>query len=116
MLVIADESKMVETLGNFPLPIEVNRFGLGATTIAIEKLARKLALKGSIALRGGDQTPFVTDGGHLILDASFGRILDAKALSRGLLEIPGVVQHGLFINLASIAVVASAEGINIKSL
>jgi ribose 5-phosphate isomerase A len=115
MLVIADASKMVDVLGNFPLPIEVNRFGLGATQIAINKVARSLGLSGPVDLRGGSQTPFVSDGGHFILDASFGRIVDAKALSNSLLNIPGVVQHGLFIDLASIAVVASSDGINVIS-
>lgn len=112
MVVIADESKVVETLGAFPLPIEVNPFGLGATRIAISKLADKLGLVGEIALRGGDK-PFVTDGGHFILDASFSRIHDAEGLSDGLLNIPGVVQHGLFIGLASAAVIAGTEGIRI---
>jgi ribose 5-phosphate isomerase A len=112
MVVIADESKVVETLGAFALPIEVNPFGLGATRIAISNLARELKLDGEIALRGGE-TPFVTDGGHFILDASFSRIQDAEALSIGLLQIPGVVQHGLFIGLASAAVIAGANGIRV---
>ncbi len=96
MVVIADASKVVETIGAFPLPVEVNPFGLGATRIAIAKLAESLQLKGAIVLRGSETAPFVTDGGHFILDASFGRIPDAETLSTGLLEIPGVVQHGLF--------------------
>lgn len=113
MVVIADASKMVETLGAFPLPIEVNPFGLGATRIAVEKAADRLGLSGPIALRGGEEKPFVTDGGHFILDASFGRIRDARALSSALLEIPGVVQHGLFIDLATACVVASEKGIDV---
>lgn len=112
MVVIADKTKMVATLGAFPLPIEVNPFGLGATRKAVEKLAARLGLSGEIALRGG-QTPYVTDGGHFILDASFGRIPDAEGLSDGLLNIPGVVQHGLFIGLASAVVIASPDGIQI---
>lgn len=114
MVVIADESKLVDTLGAFPLPIEVNLFGLGATRRAVEKHSEALGLSPAIALRGGEETPFVTDGGHLILDASFGRIPDAEALSARLLEIAGVVQHGLFLGLANLAVVASAEGITLK--
>lgn len=112
MVVIADETKLVEMLGAFPLPIEVNPFGLGATRIAIAKLAKSLGLEGKIELRGGD-TPYLTDGGHFILDASFSRIRDAEALSDGLLAIPGVVQHGLFIGLASAAVIAGPNGIRI---
>ncbi len=110
MIVIADESKLVEMLGAFPLPIEVNRFGLGATRVAIKKAAADLGLEGPLLLRGGEDTPFVTDGGHLLIDASFGRIRDAEALSSALLNIPGVVQHGLFINLASACVIAGQEG------
>jgi len=112
MVVIADETKLVETLGAFPLPVEVNPFGLGATRKAVEKLAARLVLSGEIVLRGG-LTPYVTDGGHFILDASFGRIRDAEGLSDGLLNIPGVVQHGLFIGLASAAVIAGPDGIRI---
>ena len=111
MVVIADGSKVVDTLGRFPLPIEVNRFGLAATRLAVEKAASGLGLAGKVTVRGGDATPFVTDGGHLILDASFGRIPDAKTLSDSLFAIPGVVEHGLFIGLATRAVIAFADGV-----
>jgi len=114
MVVIADDTKLVETLGAFPLPIEVNPFGLGATRIEIQKAADRLNLSGEIVLRGGEATPYLTDGGHYILDASFGRILDAEALSTALLDVPGVVQHGLFLGLASVAVIAGSGGIEIK--
>lgn len=111
MIVIADSSKLVETLGKFPLPIEVNRFGLGATRRAVEKAATALGLSGTIALRMTDGEAFVTDGGHLILDASFGRIPDPSALSDALFAIPGVAEHGLFLGLASLAVVATPDGV-----
>lgn len=109
MLVIADRSKLVDTLGAFALPIEVNPFGLGATRLAVERAAERLGLSGEIVLRPGDGGAFETDGGHYILDASFGRIPDAEALSAALHAIPGVVEHGLFIGMASIAIIA-AEG------
>ncbi len=111
MIVIADESKIVETLGRFPLPIEVNRFGLKATEIAVRKAASSLGLSGPLTLRMTGGEPFVTDGGHLILDASFGRIPDARALSDALHAIPGVVEHGLFLGLADLAVIAGSTGI-----
>ncbi|MGP2492483.1 ribose-5-phosphate isomerase RpiA [Mesorhizobium sp. PUT5] len=111
MIVIADRSKLVETLGRFPLPVEVNRFGLRATEIAVSKAAAALGLEGPIALRMTGSQPFVTDGGHFILDASFGRIPDTRALSDALHAIPGVVEHGLFIGLASAAVIAGDDGI-----
>ena len=111
MIVIADETKLVETLGRFPLPIEVNRFGLAATRRAIETAARGLGLDGPLALRkAGDET-FLTDGGHYILDASFGLIPDPRALSTALHAIPGVVEHGLFLDLASVAIIAGQTGI-----
>ena len=113
MIVIADESKVVETLGSFKLPIEVNAFGLGATRIAIEKLAARHGLSGEIIVRASGDGPFMTDGGHLILDASFGRIPDADALAIDLNAIPGVVEHGLFIGIASLAIIAGPAGARI---
>jgi ribose 5-phosphate isomerase A len=110
MIVIADETKVVDTLGAFPLPIEVNPFGLAATRIAVEKLASRLGLSGEIGLRQFGEDAFTTDGGHHILDASFGRIPDAEALATQLNSIPGVVEHGLFINLASFAIIAGEAG------
>ena len=106
MIVIADKSKLVETLGHFPLPIEVNSFGLGATVRTIERTARALGLEGALKVRERDGKPFVTDGGHLIVDASFGRIPDPRALANALTAIPGVVEHGLFLDLADTAFVA----------
>jgi ribose 5-phosphate isomerase A len=111
MIVIADESKLVATLGAFALPIEVNAFGLKATQAAIAAAATKAGLSGAIKLRQAGASPFVTDGGHHILDASFGRIPDANALSDMLHAVPGVVEHGLFIGLAKLALVATASGV-----
>jgi ribose 5-phosphate isomerase A len=113
MIVIADRSKVVDVLGKFPLPIEVNRFGLRATEIAIRVGAAELGLSGPLTLRMTGDQPFVTDNGHFILDASFGRIPDTRALSNVLHAIPGVVEHGLFIGLASAAVIASDGGAEI---
>ena len=106
MIVIADETKVVDTLGAFPLPIEVNPFGLAATKIAIERCAARFGLSGEIKQRKAGDGLYKTDGGHYILDASFGRISDAEALATSLNAIPGVVEHGLFINLASLAIIA----------
>ncbi|MCV3240433.1 ribose-5-phosphate isomerase RpiA [Mesorhizobium sp. ZC-5] len=111
MIVIADQSKLVETLGRFPLPIEVNRFGLRATELAIARAAGKLGLDGPLTLRMTNGEAFVTDGGHLILDASFGRIPDTRALSEALHAIPGVVEHGLFLGLATAVILADPAGI-----
>lgn len=111
MVVIADSSKLVDTLGRFPLPVEVNRFGLRATEIAIGEAAGALGLSGTLTLRVTDDAPFVTDGGHFIIDASFGRIPDTRALSQALHTIPGVVEHGLFLGLADTAIIADADGV-----
>ncbi len=110
MIVIADQSKVVETLGAFPLPIEVNPFGLVSTRILIEKAASRLGLSGALNMRRAGDGLFVTDGGHFIVDASFGRIPDAEALSSELYSIPGVVEHGLFINMATQAIIAGPAG------
>jgi ribose 5-phosphate isomerase A len=114
MIVIADETKAVSRLGRFPLPIEVIDFGLGATRVAIAAAAAAADCRGELALRRkADGHVFVTDQGHLILDARFGAIPDAPALALGLAQIPGVVEHGLFIGLARRAILAGSEGIRV---
>ncbi len=114
MIVIADQSKLVARLGHFPLPIEVNIFGLGATRRRLEAVLAANAAEGGLQQRlRADGTPFVTDGGHFILDALFGRISEPEALSAALLEIPGVVQHGLFLDLCRRAYVAGPDGVSI---
>jgi ribose 5-phosphate isomerase A len=112
MAVIVDSSKLVRALGAFPLPIEVVPFGLAATRGHIERALAGLNLVGQIRLRGGS-TPFVTDGGHYILDCSLGAIDQPERLSESLAMIPGVVEHGLFIGLARVAIVAGAEGVQV---
>lgn len=111
MLVVADRSKVVDCLGTFPLPIEVVPFGLGATRRAVEARASALGLSGEIALRRAGDAPYLTDGGHYILDASFRRIPDPEALASALAGIPGVVEHGLFVGLATLALVAGPAGV-----
>ncbi|MEQ9634574.1 MAG: ribose-5-phosphate isomerase RpiA [Devosia marina] len=112
MIVIADSSKIVDALGRFPLPIEVNRFGLGATRHAIAAIMNHHHAQGELKLRtSGNGEPFLTDGGHLILDAFFGRISRPEALSSELLDIPGVVQHGLFLKMCRKAYVATPNGV-----
>ncbi len=113
MAVIADDTKLVETLGMFPLSIEVNPFGLVSTRLSIEKLASRLGLNGKLELRKTNERNFVTDGGHFIIDASFGHIPDAQSLSSELLNIPGVVEHGLFLGYANIAFLAGVDGVKI---
>jgi ribose 5-phosphate isomerase A len=114
MIVIADASKQVETLGAFPLPIEIVRFGATATRNMVEMLAGDIGCHGRISVR---QTPagepFLTDGGNLILDCAFGRIDDPEGLDDMLKVIPGVVENGLFLGLADVAIVAGPDGVKV---
>ncbi|HEY1311166.1 MAG TPA: ribose-5-phosphate isomerase RpiA [Pseudolabrys sp.] len=114
MIVIADRSKWVATLGRFPLPIEVTPFGLGATQKAVERAFTALKLRGPLTVRQGkDGHAFVTDDGHWIIDAALGRINDPKALAQALSGIPGVMEHGLFIGLAQTAILAGADSVTV---
>ncbi|MBY0382918.1 MAG: ribose-5-phosphate isomerase RpiA [Xanthobacteraceae bacterium] len=114
MVVISDDSKWVQTLGRFPLPIEVIPFGLAATKRAIVAAFDAAGVEGEITVRKAkDGHAFVTDGGHWIVDAHLGTINDAERLSWLLNPIPGVVEHGLFIGFASAAVIAGAQGVRI---
>jgi ribose 5-phosphate isomerase A len=111
MIVVADSAKRVPELGAFPLPIEVVAFGMNATIRAIQKAAGELGLEPAIVLRSRGGAAFVTDNGNRVLDASFGRIPDPEALAERLAGIPGIVEHGLFLGLADLALVASPEGV-----
>lgn len=112
MIVIADDSKVVDRLGRFPLPIEVNAFGVETTRRAVEAVARDHGATGDIAIRTARKgESIVTDGGHLIVDASFGHISDPQALACALNAIPGVVENGLFLSMASLAIVAGETGV-----
>jgi ribose 5-phosphate isomerase A len=114
MIVIADDSKWVETLGRFPLPVEVIPFGLAATQRAIAGAFADSGVSGQMAVRTAkDGHVFVTDGGHWIVDAHLGRITDPPRLAQLLSTIPGVVEHGLFIGVASTAMLAGAPGIRV---
>lgn len=113
MLVIADGSKMVERLGGFPLPVEIIPFGAQTTLRAIEDVCQALRLNANAKLRPNLATSpadsggqYLTDGGHWIVDCALGTIPDADALDKALRSIAGVVETGLFIGLASRALVA----------
>jgi ribose 5-phosphate isomerase A len=109
MIVVADSAKVVKTLGAFALPIEITPFGGGAIRVAIEGAAARLGLSGAIRLRMAGAAPYVTDGGNHIFDASFGRIPDPDTLAAALKQITGVVEHGLFIRLATNAIIADGD-------
>jgi ribose 5-phosphate isomerase A len=114
MIVIADDSKWVSSLGRFPLPIEAVPFGIAATQRALADAFVRSGVSGQMLIRkGGDGHVFVTDGGHWIVDVRLGEIQDAPRLAGLLSAIPGVVEHGLFIGLASTAILAGAQGIRV---
>jgi ribose 5-phosphate isomerase A len=116
MIVIADASKRVATLGTFPLPLEVVPFGLTATRNMIIALAADAGCEGEITVRkGAGGKPFFTDSGNFILDCAFGCIPDPEDLDEALKLIPGVVENGLFIGIADLAIVAGPNGVDIIS-
>jgi ribose 5-phosphate isomerase A len=104
MVVVVDSSKVVSVLGNFPLPIEVISF---ARTVVENKI---VSLGASPKLRTKtDGSPYLTDNGNQILDCSFGQIADPAALALILSDTPGIVEHGLFIGLAKVALVGRGD-------
>ncbi len=114
MIVIADESKWVSVLGQFPLPIEISPFGAAAIWRAVEAANADAGCPGPAALRKGqDGRPFVTDGGHWLLDAKLQRIPDPPKLAARLRQVPGVMEHGLFIGLAHTAILAGPNGVRL---
>jgi ribose 5-phosphate isomerase A len=115
MIVIADGSKKVARLGAFGLPVEVAPFGLASTHRRLERACGALGLAGPVVLRRGASEIFVTDGGHYILDCRFGEIADPERLAATLSALPGVVDHGLFIGLASFALLAGSSGVETLS-
>jgi ribose 5-phosphate isomerase A len=106
MVVVADSGKVVPALGKFPLPVEIIPFARAVVERKLGSLGAtcKLRLK-------PDGQPYVTDNGNHILDASFVRIGDPSALARSLSETPGVVEHGLFIGLAKLALIGKGDSI-----
>jgi ribose 5-phosphate isomerase A len=108
MVVIADESKMVRTLGAYPLPVEVDRFGFSITAKKVfDALEASAVSRPGVVLRQDKRSgkPFITDGGHCILDCACGSLDDPARVAANLCAVPGVVEHGLFINLTRIAII-----------
>ncbi len=111
MMVIADVSKQVSSLGNFPLPIEVIPFGWQTTKTLVEETLVGLDVLGtSSTLRMNGDAPYVTDEGNHILDLHLNRIGNARQVSLVLNQIPGVVENGLFVDICDVVVIGSADG------
>lgn len=110
MIVIADGSKKVAKLGRFPLPVEISPFGVETIKRNVAEAAGRAGCAGLLTVRpGADGHPFVTDGGHYILDCAFGAIDDPERLAAELSAVPGVLGHGLFIGMADLVILAAGE-------
>ena len=109
-VVVADSSKIVQHLGKFPLPVEV--IPMAAPLVAAKLSALKIRPRVRQQSSGGD---YITDEGNLILDCDCGQILDPPALAAQIRAIVGVVEHGLFLNMADLAIVSSETEISILS-
>ena len=113
LIIIADESKLVDCLGAFALPVEVDKFAHATTANAIKKI---IGHRANVQLRtyenkDGQQKPFTSDGGNYIYDCAFGQIEDAEKLADDLSRVVGVVEHGLFIGYATGAILAGKDGL-----
>ncbi len=109
LIIIADETKLVDRLGaHFAVPVEVVQFGWQSAERKLQKLGARTKLRA-----GADQKPFVTDGGNFILDCNFGPIEAPAVLDQELNSVVGVVEHGLFLKMASQAIVAGQGGVTV---
>ncbi len=109
LVIIVDESKLVERLGSqFAVPVEVVPFGWRSAERKLQGLGANTMLR-----LGTDEKPYVTDGGHYIVDCGFGPIADSPTLERELNSIVGVVEHGLFLAMATQVIVAAENGIRV---
>jgi ribose 5-phosphate isomerase A len=104
-VIVADEHKIVQRLGRFPLPVEVIPFAASPVRKQLEKLGANPVLRS-----GHDGSPYITDEGNFILDCHYGEILDPPAVAHAIKSITGVVEHGLFLGLASVAIIAGPQG------
>jgi ribose 5-phosphate isomerase A len=104
LVVVADGSKLVDSLGRHPLPVEVEPFGWEVTLQDLDSLGCEPEL------RMNGKNPFITDGGHYTADCRFGSIPDPAGLEREVKSIPGALECGLFVGLARMAVVSRPDG------
>jgi ribose 5-phosphate isomerase A len=106
LVIVADASKQVPVLGKFPLPVEVIQFAQALVTKRIAALGAEVSVR-----TDADGKPYVTDERNHILDCRFGLIRDADGLARQLSDMPGVVEHGLFIGMAKVVLFARGSEI-----
>ena len=114
MMVIADKSKLVSRLGKFPLPVEVLEFGQKTTAERIRQVLAKFGYSDvSVTLRSRDGLTFVSDSGNLIYDCALNAISSAPKLAAALADVPGVVEHGLFIGVATTLIIAHPRKVEV---
>ncbi|WP_158792049.1 ribose-5-phosphate isomerase RpiA [Granulicella sp. L60] len=106
-IVVADESKVVHKLGKFPLPVEVIQFALPLVTLRLDDLGLNPVLRPS----PGGAGPWITDEGNVILDCHCGEIQDPEKTAKEIRNIVGVVEHGLFLGMANLALIAGESGV-----
>ena len=112
MVVVADRAKLVDRLGRFPLPVEVVPFGYATTRARLERLLREMTLPADLRLRTAPNgSAWTTDGGHWIVDLHLGAIADPAGLGAALKNLLGVVDHGLFVGLATAALIGTGEDV-----
>ncbi len=119
MIVVVDETKLVARLGAFPLPIEVEPFGFTITAKKVFDALRRAGVKQpdvTLRRRGDGLEPFVTDGGHYILDCACAEIPEPELAAAELIDLPGVIEHGLFIDLARIVIVGEERRARVMEL
>lgn len=119
MVVIVDASKMVDTLGAFPLPIEVDPFGMALTAEQIYAALMETGCEaGQTVLRQkkDGSGPLITDGGHYILDSRCRKIPNPSDTAARLSEIPGVMEHGIFVDLADVIIVGEEDHAKVMEL
>lgn len=114
MIVIADKTKLVPRLGRYPLPVEVLEFGQKTTALRIAETFAQLGYDNvPVTLRSRDGLTFVSDSGNLIYDCGLGAIASASKLALALANLPGVVEHGLFIGMATTLIVAHPRKVEV---
>jgi ribose 5-phosphate isomerase A len=105
LVIVADEHKLVKRLGRFPLPVEVIPFAASPVRVRLEKIGANPALRSA-----PDGSPYITDEGNFIFDCHYGEIMDPAAVAHTIKSMTGVVEHGLFLGLATVAIVAGPHG------
>ena len=115
LIIIADDSKKVDKLGNFKLPVEVSIYEDSATNLKILRKLEEVGYYGSSSIRKSQNANFITDSGNYIYDFSLGSIDEPYIVDQLLNSIPGVIGHGLFIDLADIVIIANEESVEILS-